>query len=154
METLKTCQTTQPGTTIPKTKPLFPRVEQKNSKAIENQSGSRDNKPAYKPEITFDDFGKLDLRVATVVRAEAVPKSKKLLKLDVDVGEERIIVAGIAESYDPGELVGKQVIVVVNLKPAKLMGVTSRGMMLAAVDDGIATVATIDREIKPGTPVR
>ena len=88
-----------------------------------------------KPEITIDDFAKIDLRVATVVSAQAVPRAKKLLQLEVDLGETRTIVSGIAGSYAPEDLVGKQVIVVANLKPAKLMGVLSKGMLIAATDE-------------------
>ena len=109
---------------------------------------------AMKPEIAFEDVGRIDLRVATVLRAERIPKAKKLLKLEVDVGEKRTIVAGISESYEPEALVGKQIIVVANLKPAKLMGVLSQGMLLAAVDGSGATVATLDKPVPPGTPLR
>jgi methionyl-tRNA synthetase len=88
-----------------------------------------------KPTITFDDFKKVDLRVATVVAAEKVPKSEKLLKLQVEIGtEKRQIVAGIAQHYAPEALVGKSIIVVYNLAPAKLMGQESQGMLLAASD--------------------
>ena len=93
----------------------------------------------------------MDLRVGRVIKAEAVPKAKKLLKLEVDLGENRTIVAGIAGSYSPESLVGKQVIVLANLQPAKLMGILSQGMLLAAVDDNRCTVATLDGVVKPGT---
>jgi methionyl-tRNA synthetase len=90
-----------------------------------------------KPQITYDDFAKIDFRTATVVQAEAVPKSKKLLKLQIDLGfEQRQIVAGIAEKVTPEQLVGKTIIVVANLAPAKLMGVESNGMLLATAADG------------------
>ncbi|MFA6035142.1 MAG: methionine--tRNA ligase, partial [Myxococcota bacterium] len=82
------------------------------------------------PEITYDDFAKLDLRVAEILEAERVPKSKKLVRLQVDCGERRQIVAGIGEAFEPADLVGKKIMVIVNLKPAKLMGVESRGMLL------------------------
>lgn len=85
-----------------------------------------------KPSISFDDFTKLDLRVGKIVAAEAVPKSKKLLKIQVDIGfETRTVVSGIGQFYTPDELVGKSVIVVINLEPAKLMGIESQGMILA-----------------------
>jgi methionyl-tRNA synthetase len=88
-----------------------------------------------KPTITFDDFKKVDLRVATVVAAEKVPKSEKLLKLQVEIGtEKRQVVAGIAQHYAPESLVGRSIIVVYNLAPAKLMGQESQGMLLAASD--------------------
>src|SRR4029079_6776913 len=83
--------------------------------------------------ISIDDFMKVELRVAKVLTAEKVEKSKKLLKLTVDVGSEhRTLVAGIAEAYEPETLVGKTVVIVFNLKPAKLMGIESNGMVLAA----------------------
>src|SRR5258708_226988 len=87
--------------------------------------------------IAIDDFMKVELRVAKVLAAERVPKSNRLLKLQVDAGtEHRTIVAGIAEAYEPETLVGKTVVIVFNLKPAKLMGVESNGMVLAASPDG------------------
>jgi methionyl-tRNA synthetase len=106
-----------------------------------------------KPEITLDILNKVDLRVATVLHAEAVPRAKKLLKLDIDMGEKRTIVAGISESYSPEDLVGRQVIVVANLKPAKLMGILSDGMLLAVVEKDGCAVATLDKKVTPGTPL-
>jgi methionyl-tRNA synthetase len=85
--------------------------------------------------ISFDDFKKIDLRVAEIVAAEPVKKSQKLLKLTVNSPENRTIVAGIAEHYSPDELIGRQVIIVANLKPAKLMGIRSEGMVLVAKMD-------------------
>ena len=82
--------------------------------------------------ITFDQFGKVELRVAEIVAAEKIKKADKLLKLTLNAPEERMVVAGIAKQYTPEELVGMKVIIVANLKPAKLMGVTSQGMVLAA----------------------
>jgi methionyl-tRNA synthetase len=88
-----------------------------------------------KPTITIDDFAKVDLRVGKVVGCEAVPKSSKLLKLQVEVGgEQRQIVAGIAQHYKPEDITGKSIVVVFNLQPAKLMGQESQGMLLAASD--------------------
>jgi methionyl-tRNA synthetase len=107
-----------------------------------------------KPEITIDVLNKVDLRVATVLHAEVVPRAKKLLKLDIDMGEKRTIVAGISESYSPEDLEGRQVIVVANLKPAKLMGILSNGMLLAAVGKDGSAVATLDKKVTPGTPLR
>ena len=106
--------------------------------------------------ISIDDFMKVELRVAKVLQAERVPKSTRLLKLLVDVGsEQRTIVAGIAESYEPEALVGRTVVVVFNLKPAKLMGVESNGMVLAASPEGgKATVVSFDEPPAPGTRVR
>ena len=106
--------------------------------------------------ISIDDFMKVELRVAKVLAAERVEKSKKLLKLSVDVGtEHRTLVAGIAEAYEPEALVGKTVVIVFNLKPAKLMGIESNGMVLAASPDGgKPTVVSFDQPPPPGTRVR
>jgi methionyl-tRNA synthetase len=88
-----------------------------------------------KPTITLDDFKKIDLRIAKVLSAENVPKSDKLLKLQIELGDQiRQVVAGIAQHYQPKDLVGKQLIVVANLQAAKLMGQESQGMILAASD--------------------
>lgn len=100
--------------------------------------------PPLKPEITFEDFSKIDLRVAKILAAEPVPKSKKLLKLKVDLGfEERTVISGISQHYKPEELVGKKVVLAANLKPAVLMGVESHGMILAASDDETTEVLSI-----------
>jgi methionyl-tRNA synthetase len=106
--------------------------------------------------ISIDDFMKVELRVAKVLAAERVEKSKKLLKLSVDVGtEHRTLVAGIAEAYDPEALVGKTVVIVFNLKPAKLMGIESNGMVLAASPDGgKPEIVTFANPPEPGTRVR
>jgi methionyl-tRNA synthetase len=101
--------------------------------------------------ISMEDFAKVDLRIGKIVAAEPVPKAKKLLKLEVDMGARRSVVAGIAGSYATADLIGKQVVVVANLKPAKLMGVLSNGMVLAAVDKKKCNVATVDGEVAPGT---
>ena len=107
------------------------------------------------PRIKVEDFGKVELRVAEVVSAEPVPKSKKLLKLTVSLGsEQRTLVAGIAEHYAPADLVGKKVVVVANLEPAKLMGVESNGMVLAGSADGTLAVLTVDRDLPAGAKVR
>lgn len=109
----------------------------------------------FKPEITIEDFEKIDLRVAEVLECERVKNSEKLLKLRVKIGtEERQIVAGIGKNYKPEELIGKRVIVVANLKPVKLMGVESQGMLLSAVkDDKLSIITTLDN-IESGTQVR
>ena len=106
--------------------------------------------------ISIDDFMKVELRTAKVLTAERVPNSKKLIKISVDVGtEQRTLVAGIAEAYEPDALVGRTVVMVFNLKPAKLMGIESNGMVLAASPDGgKPTLVGFDQEIAPGTRVR
>ncbi|MEO8260628.1 MAG: methionine--tRNA ligase subunit beta, partial [Acidobacteriota bacterium] len=112
---------------------------------------------ASSSKISIDDFMKVELRVARVIAAERVAKSKKLLKLNVDVGggEERIVVAGIAESYEPEALVGRTIVVVFNLNPAKLMGIESNGMVLAASPEGgKPMLVSFDEPPAPGTRVR
>ena len=105
--------------------------------------------------ISIEDFMKVDLRVAKVIEAERVPKSKKLVKMSIDVGSERrTILAGIAEAYEPETLVGKTVVVVANLKPAKLMGIESNGMVLAASPDGGLPIVVNAEPAAPGTRVR
>jgi methionyl-tRNA synthetase len=106
--------------------------------------------------ITIDDFMKIDLRVAKVLAAEKVPNSRKLVKLNIDAGtEQRTLVAGIAEAYEPEALVGRTIVMVFNLKPAKLMGIESNGMVLAASPEGgKPTLVGFDTEVTPGTRVR
>ncbi len=154
--------------------PLFPRIdkkaylgaaadEDKGKKPQEpkGKSGKKDGKKAETDEaparkLSIDEFFEVDLRVARVLAAKPVPKSNKLLELTVDVGEEepRTVVAGLAKKY-PGEaLVGKQVVVVANLKPAKLMGVESNGMVLAATGDSGPGVLSPEEAVAPGTRVR
>jgi methionyl-tRNA synthetase len=108
-----------------------------------------------KPAITIDDFKKIDLRIAKVIGAEKVPKSEKLLKLQVEIGNERRqVIAGIALHYKPEDLVGKLVVVVANLQPAKLMGQESQGMILAASDTGTLTLVGVQTEISTGSVVK
>jgi methionyl-tRNA synthetase len=112
---------------------------------------------APEPEpVGIEDFLKLDLRVARVVAAERVPKSRKLLKLEVDLGtERRTLVAGIAEAYEPEALVGRVVGMVANLKPAVVMGVESNGMILAAsVPGGLPTVVGFDKDPPLGARIK
>ncbi len=106
--------------------------------------------------ITFEDFQKIDLRVAKVLAAEKVPKSEKLVKLQISIGsEERQIVAGIAQHYTPEQLIGKKIVVVANLAPAKLLGEESRGMLLAASNDsGNLAIITIEKDIDEGSVVK
>ncbi len=106
--------------------------------------------------IKFDDFAKIDLRVAKIVKAEKIEGADKLLKLVVSLGdEERQIVAGIAQHYSPDELVGKKIILVANLEPKKLRGVESQGMLLAAVKGNDEEIALLvpDKDIEEGTKV-
>ncbi len=154
LDMLKTWKMIKPGTQIPKGIPLFPRIDMKNNKGVpQNSTDAKDLLAVLKSEIPVETVGAIDLRVATVLSAESIPRAKKLLKLEVDLGEKRVLVAGVAASYKPEELVGKQVIVVANLKPAKIMGIVSNGMALAAVDDNGCSLVTVDRKVKPGTVV-
>jgi methionyl-tRNA synthetase len=109
-----------------------------------------------KPTVTIEDFRKLDLRVARVVSCERVPKSQKLLRLEVDLGnEQRQLIAGIAHQYKPEDLVGRTIIVVANLEPAKLMGQISHGMLLAAEgEDGALSLVVLDKELQSGSVVK
>jgi methionyl-tRNA synthetase len=155
LDRLKTWRTIPPGTALPKSVALFPRVEIEEKAANSVRRTQAD--PAVlniKPEITLDEFSRIDLRVATVVHAEQIPKAKTLLKLEVEMGQKRTLVAGIAEKYAPEDLIGKQVIVVANLKPAKLMGVVSNGMVVAAVGESGPTLATLEKPVTPGTPLK
>lgn len=131
------------GTQLPTPEPLFKKVE---DAVIEQEMAALHAKPTA-PEITYDEFSKMHLRVAQILTAEPIPKSKKLLKLIVDLGtEKRTIVSGIALDFpDPSVLIGRKVLVVANLKPAKLMGVESHGMILVAhLEKGIELVQFTD----------
>lgn len=132
--------------TVGKVEPLFPRIEIK-----EEEKKMEEKKEEY---ITIEDFAKIKMRVGKVLEAEKVEKSDKLLKLKVSLGdEERTIVSGIAQYYKPEEMVGKYVIVLANLKPRKIFGIESHGMLLAAKDGERLTVLTVDREVDIGSPV-
>ena len=145
---------------------LFPRVDTKAAgsdqpAAATGGKAAQPSSPGGPAEsagpATINDFRRIDLRVAEVVAAEALPKSKKLLKLTVSLGQEqRTILAGIAQHYAPADLVGKKVVVVANLEPAKLMGLESQGMVLAGStdDDGALAVLVLDRDLPAGAKVR
>ena len=107
------------------------------------------------PQISIDEFMKVQLKTAKILSAERVPKSEKLIKLQVSLGtEQRQIVAGIGKKYEPDALVGKTIVIVANLKPAKLMGIESQGMVLAAGDADVRGLLTIQEEVDPGTKVK
>jgi len=108
------------------------------------------------PRLKIDRFMEIDLRVARVRTVERIAGADKLLKLTVDVGEDedRQLVAGVATAYEPEALVGKRIVVVANLKPARIRGVHSNGMLLAADLDGRPIVATFEEDVPPGTRVR
>ncbi len=162
----------QSGTKVRKGKALFPRIESKpqgvktvsESPAISQPTPTT---PAIAPampttptltappQITIDEFMKIQLKTAKVLTADRVPKSEKLIKLQVSLGtEQRQIVAGIGKKYEPESLVGKTIVIVANLKPAKLMGIESQGMVLAAGDTDVRGLLTIQEEVDPGTKVK
>jgi methionyl-tRNA synthetase len=145
------------GTVIGRTEPLFPRVDiAAYLKELQMDAPKPAEETAPAPElVTIDQFFKTKLVVGTVREAEPVPKSKKLVRLLVDLGEAELrqLVAGIGERYAAEDLVGRQIVVVSNLKPAKLMGVESQGMLLAANLDGAPFLLAPDEEVPPGTVV-
>lgn len=114
--------------------------------------------PIQDESVDIDLFARIKLRTATIEKVEAVPKSKKLYQIQLDVGElgKRQIVSGIAQHYTPEQLVGKQIVIIANLKPSKIMGVESQGMLLAASTDGDGTLAVLtpDKPILSGSRVR
>jgi methionyl-tRNA synthetase len=162
----------QAGTKIRKGAVLFPRIEprQQGANTVNESptnpqpgaapaSGFLASNPAPQasapPHITIEEFTKIQLKTAKVLKAERVPKSEKLIKLNVSLGdEERQIVAGIGKKYEPDALVGKTIVIVANLKPAKLMGIESQGMVLAAGDSDVRGLITILEEVDPGTKVK
>ncbi len=141
-----------PGAAVQKVAALFPRIEAKVSAATPAAGAAA---AAAGTRIPIADFAKVELRVAEVLAAERLPKSKKLLKLTVKVGDEtRTVVAGIAEQYEPGTLVGRKVVIVANLQPATLMGVESNGMVLAASHENTVSLLTLDKDVPPGSQVK
>ncbi len=151
------------GTKICRGESLFPRIDWEAAQAAaaaENETTEPEAETAealvepVKPEISIEDFERIDLRVCQVIACEKVKKADKLLQLTVKVGaEERTVVSGIAKFYQPDELVGKQLVLVANLKPAKLRGIESRGMILAAGDGENLRVLQVPAEIGPGNVV-
>lgn len=154
-------------TKVEKGDPIFPRLEMEEEiQFIKSQMQGGTPKEELKEEkketeipevdeITIDDFMKVELRVAQVLEVEPVKKADKLLKLQLDLGyEKRQVVSGIAQYYKPEELVGKKVICVTNLKPVKLRGELSQGMILAGSNDGVLSVATVDASLPNGSKVK
>jgi methionyl-tRNA synthetase len=158
---LKIWSREKPVSPIRKAPALFPRIDvKKKEKKVPPAVGKDKSKKAKseKPEkpgaISFEDFQKLDLRIGVIMAVEEIPGSKKLLKLTVDMGEERTVVAGIKEHYPKENLIGMQVLLVANLEPVKLMGVESQGMLLAAGDKDGLHLMTPDSETTPGARVK
>ncbi|RID84500.1 methionine--tRNA ligase [Peribacillus asahii] len=154
-------------TKVVKAEPIFPRLEMEEEVQYikeQMQGGAPKEEPKEEPkeieipevdEITIDDFMKVELRVAQVLEVEPVKKADKLLKLQLDLGyERRQVVSGIAQYYKPEELVGKKVICVTNLKPVKLRGELSQGMILAGSNEGVLSVATVDAALPNGSKVK
>lgn len=148
----------RPGSRTAAAEPIFPRVDTKDRKEPQPKPAKEEPAPKQQPEekyANFDDFKKLQLRIAEIKSAERVPGADKLLKLTVSLGdEERQIVAGIAQWYEPESLVGKKIVLLANLVPAKIRGVESQGMLLAADIDGRAVILTPDSDVPPGSPVK
>ena len=154
LDSLCTWNVMKPGNMLPKAITLFPRIDpEKTAPALAEKPSRLEPSLDIKPQISVDEFSRIDLRVATVLSAETVPRANKLLKLEIDAGEKRTIVAGISQSYAPDDLVGKQIVLVANLKPAKIMGILSNGMLLAARSDNKSILATVEKTVKPGTPL-
>jgi methionyl-tRNA synthetase len=146
------------GAPVEKGEALFPRVDIEAWRKRKQQEDAKLKEETQVKEsdglISIEEFQKVKLVVGTILEAERIPKSKKLVMLKVDIGEVRQVVAGIAEHYDPSELVGKQVVLVANLQPAKLMGVESHGMVLAATGpEGLALI-TPEKPVHPGAVVK
>jgi methionyl-tRNA synthetase len=148
---------------VSKGEQLFPRIDtKKQAKKEKAANESQSSTPTLEKGglegdnlITIHDFAKVQLKIGKVLEAERVKKSDKLVKLQVDTGENRQIVAGIGKSYSPEDLNGKSVVVVTNLKPAKLMGVESQGMLLAATDDsGEPVILVPEKAVKQGAPIK
>jgi methionyl-tRNA synthetase len=157
-----------PGFDIAKGKPLFPKIDIAHMQGVstmtnrqpstaESAIGSTPPTSSGSPpaQITIEEFQRIQLKTAKVLSAERVPRSEKLIKLLVDLGgERRQIVAGIGKKYEPEALVGRCVVIVANLKPAKLMGIESQGMVLAAGDAEVGGLVTVLEEVAPGTKVK
>lgn len=159
----------KPGTKVQKGEALFPRIDIKKLFNKQEKTAAKDKqKKQTNPQkdnkvedqqidnlISINDFAKVQLKIGKVLQVEKVEGSDKLLRIQVDTGENRQIVAGIGKSYSPNELTGKSVVVVTNLKPAKLMGVESNGMLLAATDsEGVLSILTPEKDVKQGALIR
>ncbi|HDD36192.1 MAG TPA: methionine--tRNA ligase [Archaeoglobus veneficus] len=141
---------------VSKPKVPFEKIEDEKIKELEEKMMKRiRGEEVEENVIDIDYFTKLDLRIGKIVKAERIKKSKKLLKLEIDIGDEiRQVVAGIAENHEPESLIGKLVPILVNLKPAKLMGVESQGMILAVDVDGKAILLHPEKEVPIGSKIR
>jgi methionyl-tRNA synthetase len=146
---------TPTGVPLAEPQPIFPRIDKQQYLASVAPAAAPAAPKEGRKLITIDQFFETELRVATVTTAERVPKSEKLIKLGVDLGsEQRTVVAGIGKAYEPEQLLGRQVIIVANLQPAKLMGVESQGMVLAASEEGKPVLLHPGSAVPNGTQVR
>ncbi len=157
-ESAKTFGVLKPGTKVGAAEPLFARID--TEKMLEEIAAEREEAEEkieiapYKDYIEFDEWEKLDIRVGKVLECENVPKSKKLLRFTLEVGsEKRQILSGISQFHNPDELIGKNVLFIANLKPRKMMGLESCGMILSAEFDGKLTVLTTLKDIQSGAEV-
>jgi len=143
---------------IKRPEPLFPRVDLKDFLKEEEEKSDREKskKEGKMSQISFNEFKKMDLRVAEILIAEKVEGTRKLIRLEVDIGDEkRQMVAGIAETYEPDNLVGKKLVVIANLEPATIHGIESQAMLLAAMrDDGTAVIPFFVEDIPAGAKVK
>ncbi len=155
LEEIKPWAQIKEGSLVEKPGSLFPRIDVSKAKPKKAEQKARPFKPALKDRITIEEFSKIDLRAGTVTDAQKIEKSNKLLKLTVDLGAEtRQVIAGIAKNYSPESIIGKQVIVVANLKEATLMGEISQGMILAAGHKKKLVLSGFDDSVVPGSPVK
>ena len=145
------------GVKLPESKSIFPRLDEKEmlEKISATINPIQEEKKDEKPLIDFSVFEQVEIKAGKILEAENVKKSEKLLKLKVDVGDGgRTIVAGIAKSYNPDDLKGKTIAVIANLKPAKLMGIESQGMVLAAFDGERHNVMILPDSVPAGTRIK
>jgi len=140
---------------LPGESPNLKPEEKLEAKSNPKSEEKADTKPEETSRISINEFAKIQMRVGQVLEAEKIEGSRKLLKLRVDIGDEvRQVVAGISEAYAPEDLLNKKVILVANLKPAKLMGVESNGMIVAASDGDRPVLATFTEAVPNGSPLR
>jgi methionyl-tRNA synthetase len=144
LEKAKAWGVLKPGAKVGKPESLFPRIQLEVKEKGEEAM----------PEVSFEELSKIDFRIAEVKEAQKVKGADKLLKLKIDLGsEQREIVAGIAQVYSPEEMIGKKIVIVTNLKPAKIKGIESKGMLLAAKDGEILSLVCVDKDVKKGSKI-
>lgn len=143
------------GKRIKKIPPLFPRIEKNQERLLSKPQTGPSLETISESLIGIEDFAQIELKIGKILQAEKVTGSNKLIKLVVDTGDrQRQIIAGIGKAYKPEELIGKSIVVVTNLKPARLMGLLSEGMLLAAGDENNLSLLTVEKDITPGTRVK